>query len=563
MPFRKMILAASAAGLALGAAQANAAILYEPDHASYAGWTNYAFQNAVPLAKPLWSADYGLPKVEYGPVDDRIAVGGGRVYYAKNGAVVATDVRTGAVPWTYRGHDVATVAFADGTVYALTSGGGLHKLDAATGKRLWTLQVDDAAGAAVLPESDAAYLATGGALFAVDAATGHMKWSNLELAGGYGSAILLQDKVLFATSRSGAITYDVVVAIDKATGKTLWDVGGVPLQIRDDVGYFRNTWPIHDRSTHGLQVDVVDMATGRIVEEREYVPVPEGKDAFTFAARQAVMSGDQLFALGADDVVYKHHIDVSPDAANVERMEVGDAWIAGPYDGKLFFPGSNGFGLFARKTIDRNWVYYEGLDNAVQRIDFADSGMFVGQTDGEIYALNVSTGKALFRFDAGAQRFGRFHVSDGTLLVQGEDKLYAFALPAELTKPLDERGSQPYPEARALLTIDGKAETFEPAAVMIDNRMFVPLRALFQAVGATVDFDDASGEVRVAYGDRAFALKEGAPYADVGGERQPMSYAPTLANGSVYVPLREVGALLGVDVNWIDATRTVEIRTTP
>jgi hypothetical protein len=208
-------------------------------------------------------------------------------------------------------------------------------------------------------------------------------------------------------------------------------------------------------------------------------------------------------------------------------------------------------------------VYYEGLDNTVQRIDFVDSGMFVGQTDGEMYALNVSTAKALFRFDTGSQRFGRFHVADGTLLVQGEDKLYAFAVPAELTKPLDGRDSQPYPEAKASLTIDGAAETFEPAPVMIDNRMFVPLRALFQAVGATVDFDEASGEVRVTYGDRAFALKEGAPYADVAGERQPMSYAPTLVNGSAYVPLREVGALLGVDVAWVDSTRTVEIRTAP
>jgi len=562
MLFRKMILA-GAAGLALGASQASAAILYEPAHDRYAGSTSYGHRNAVPIAKPLWSAEYGLPKEdEYG--DDRIAVGGGRVYYAKNGAVVATDVRTGAVPWTYRGHDVATVAYADGAVYALTTGGGLHKLDAATGRRLWTHQADEAAaGADLYAEAQAVYLATGQGLLSVDAVTGHLNWENPDAVGYLETLIVLEDKLLYPTVVSGALTTEVVYAVDKATGKTLWRAGGVPLQIRDDVGYFQNTWPVHDLSTHGLQVDVVDMETGEVKEKKPFVPIPEGQDRMTFAARQAVMSGDQLLARGADGVVYKHHIDVSPDAANVERMEVGGEWIAGPYDGKLFFHNQNRLGLYARKTIDRTWVYYEGLDNAVQRIDFVDTGMFVGQTDGEIYALNVSTAKALFRFDTGSQRFGRFHVAAGTLLVQGEDKLYAFALPAELTKPLDGRDAQSYPEAKASLSIDGQAETFEPGPVMIDSRLFVPLRALFQAVGATVDFDDASGEVRVAYRGRAFALKQGAPYADVAGERQPMPYAPTLANGSVYVPLREVGALLGVSVAWDDATRTVEIRTAP
>jgi outer membrane protein assembly factor BamB len=62
--------------------------------------------------------------------------------------------------------------------------------------------------------------------------------------------------------------------------------------------------------------------------------------------------------------------------------------------------------------------------------------MFVGQTDGEIYVLDDTTGKALFRFQTSARNFEPFHVVNGVLLVQAEDMLYAFQLPKQLLQPL-------------------------------------------------------------------------------------------------------------------------------
>ncbi|WP_375295279.1 stalk domain-containing protein, partial [Paenibacillus sp.] len=45
----------------------------------------------------------------------------------------------------------------------------------------------------------------------------------------------------------------------------------------------------------------------------------------------------------------------------------------------------------------------------------------------------------------------------------------------------------------SLRRFNGKRkQRFEPSPIMIDNRMFVPLRALFEAVGAAVEYDEAT-----------------------------------------------------------------------
>ncbi|WP_309122654.1 copper amine oxidase N-terminal domain-containing protein, partial [Paenibacillus sp.] len=149
------------------------------------------------------------------------------------------------------------------------------------------------------------------------------------------------------------------------------------------------------------------------------------------------------------------------------------------------------------------------------------------------------------------------------LLAQTEDTLYAFDLPKELQRKPGQFLTPIQRKAEAALRIDGEEQRFEPSPIMIDNRMFVPLRALFEAVGAAVEYDEATSGVNVAYADRAFTLREGAPFALVGGKQQALSYAPLLMNAAVYVPLRDVGGLLGVEVVWNDDTRTVEITTAP
>ena len=196
--------------------------------------------------------------------------------------------------------------------------------------------------------------------------------------------------------------------------------------------YAENTWPANDGTTHQFRLSVVDLATGETIEERQYIPVPEGVDPLTHQAYASATDGESLFIQAADQTVYQYDYRIQGDAQQPKVYSSRGQWIAGPYNNKLFFAGEDGRGIEAVKLIDRNRIYYEGLDNPVSRLDFYDTGMFVGQTDGEIYALDVTTGKALFRFQTNARDFDPFQIVDGVLLASAEGTVYAFELPKKL-----------------------------------------------------------------------------------------------------------------------------------
>ncbi|HZG86858.1 PQQ-binding-like beta-propeller repeat protein [Paenibacillus sp.] len=559
---RAVAAAVAAAGWssAWAAPPADAAVLYEPHRTAEAGVMQSDAPSAVPLASPRWTVEYGRPTQEDSWSGSRIALAGSKAVFVQNGKAVAVELATGKRAWSF-GSNIVSIASADGSVYALTAGGTLSRLAAETGAERWRSQFDDAAGDGELTaEPEYVYVKHAEGLVCVDADTGHAYWRNADAAGA-GESVPLADFVLYATAVSGAITQDVTYVIDKATGSTRWRVEGVPLQVRDDVVYLRDTYPPGDAEPYGLKIDAIDTATGKPRGSLHFIPLGEGEDPLLHRAGHAVIDGDLVIALGADEKLYVTHLDASPEQRAV--LEDAGTWIGGPSGGTLFFSGKNGFGLHARKLIDEGRIDYDGLDNPVSRLGVVGGALFAGQSDGEVFAFDAAAGKAVFRAQTDAAgQYGPFLVANGMLLVQAKHTLYAYALPEALQT--GSAAAATNAPASARLVVDGTERRFEPSPVMIGNRMYVPLRALFQAVGARVTFDEAEGgSVQVEYRGRTFTLQEGAPFALEGGQRQAMGHAPTLVNGAVYVPLRDVGELLGVGVEWSRETRTVDIDTTP
>ncbi|TLS49053.1 hypothetical protein FE782_27660 [Paenibacillus antri] len=561
-PFRKMILpAATALSLSLAAPPVGAEVWYEPQLIPSGTVASSDSAFAAPLARPRWTIEYDKPTDGDEWNDDRVVATDKRPYYIQRGKLVAAEPSSGRRAWTVDGNVVSVAVEDDTAVYALSAAGALSRLSASDGGVAWRTQIDDAANGGELVVADGTvYVKYAGGLLAVDAKSGHRLWRNTD-AYSYGTPIPLKGLLLFATSESGAITRDFTYGIDKATGRTLWKAEGVPLQVRSDVVYLRDTYPVGDDEAFGLKVDVVATMTGEAKGSRYFLPLPEGRDRLTGGAGRAVIAGDLVIAAAFDGSVYRTHLDAEPANAAVMAAE-SRSDFAGPYGGKLFFADPGG-SLHSRDVLTNARVDYSGLDNPVARLDVREDGLYVGQTDGDLFAFDVHSGKALFRFETGAKHFGPFRVVGNLLLVQTEGTLYAFDLPKELQRTPGQVLTPIQRKAEAALRIDGVEQRFEPSPIMIDNRMFVPLRALFEAVGAAVEYDEATSGVNVAYADRAFTLREGAPFALVGGKQQSLSYAPLLMNAAVYVPLRDVGGLLGVEVVWHDDTRTVEIATAP
>ncbi|MGI4791582.1 MAG: stalk domain-containing protein [Janthinobacterium lividum] len=97
--------------------------------------------------------------------------------------------------------------------------------------------------------------------------------------------------------------------------------------------------------------------------------------------------------------------------------------------------------------------------------------------------------------------------------------------------------------------------------LQIKGSTLVPMRGIFEALGATVKFDKASLTVYGQKGATAIILPLGALTATVNGQPQSLPQAAQLINGTTLVPLRFISQALGASVSWNPAIRTVTILT--
>jgi hypothetical protein len=108
-------------------------------------------------------------------------------------------------------------------------------------------------------------------------------------------------------------------------------------------------------------------------------------------------------------------------------------------------------------------------------------------------------------------------------------------------------------------TVDGVGAKLPAAPFMNDGVTYLPLRFVAEVMGGQIDWINSEKRVRVLRGDTMLELWVGGKDMTLNGVRQPMSAAPILKNGSVYVPVRIVSEQLGQKVDWAGATKTITI----
>jgi copper amine oxidase-like protein len=129
------------------------------------------------------------------------------------------------------------------------------------------------------------------------------------------------------------------------------------------------------------------------------------------------------------------------------------------------------------------------------------------------------------------------------------------ALGASLASVAAAQTSAPYVK----VFVDGSPVYFDQAPVMANGRVLVPLRGVFERLGATVNWDSASQTVLAQRGATSVSLRIGSPQAFVNGQAQFLDVPAMLIGGRTVVPLRFVSQALGAGVNWDATTSTVQI----
>ena len=99
---------------------------------------------------------------------------------------------------------------------------------------------------------------------------------------------------------------------------------------------------------------------------------------------------------------------------------------------------------------------------------------------------------------------------------------------------------------------------FDTQPVFIKNRTMVPIRGVFEAMGATVDWDNNEKIVTIEKGIKIQVQLDN-PKALVDGKTILMDVPAAGINGRILVPIRFISEALKANVDWVNSTKTVFI----
>lgn len=107
--------------------------------------------------------------------------------------------------------------------------------------------------------------------------------------------------------------------------------------------------------------------------------------------------------------------------------------------------------------------------------------------------------------------------------------------------------------------LDGEYISFDVQPRLIDDRTMVPMRGIFEELGATVNWDAATQTVVVQTEETIVSCTIGKKELIINGVKKAIDAAPCIVLGRTLVPIRFISEAMNCTVSWNYQTRTVLI----
>lgn len=397
----------------------------EAPHSSYQGLT-WTPPDTTATVKPKWSVAIDVPKDQYRILAGTLATGAGNVYVFQKGRLLAINAKTGKTQWTYGTKLAPPIKYENGTVYAFSSDGALHAIQASSGKKKWVKSVGTAGIGKLLVNGNKVYVVDRH-IRAFDAASGALLWKDAYQNdfSVFGIAFA-KGKVLVSTEFSGAYTYEALLAFDASNGRLAWEAGNAsfPLDIKDNQLLVQQTSSLMNQ-LEKTTLDTIDLASGNVVKTVEYTE--NGK---------AWIDNGRVYIFSAG-VVYAYPLDADPAQVTRDSYRSDSSyknyWAAGPDAGRILF--TDGVNITGSKLVDKSTVYYgsAGASGAsIARFDTFGNGLYIAYSDGRLEAKDLMTAKRAFLLQMPGHVFGPTQREDGMIIVQSQGMVSAVPEPAQL-----------------------------------------------------------------------------------------------------------------------------------
>jgi hypothetical protein len=98
------------------------------------------------------------------------------------------------------------------------------------------------------------------------------------------------------------------------------------------------------------------------------------------------------------------------------------------------------------------------------------------------------------------------------------------------------------------------------SAIVRGDTILVPLRSMFEQMGATVSYDPATKTVDVSKPGSDVKVTVGVAQVTINGETRPLDVPPEMYRGTVVVPIRVISEGMGAYVQWVPEQKAVVVR---
>lgn len=107
--------------------------------------------------------------------------------------------------------------------------------------------------------------------------------------------------------------------------------------------------------------------------------------------------------------------------------------------------------------------------------------------------------------------------------------------------------------------LNGKELSFDQPPYIENGTTMVPMRAIFEALGASVNYDTETKAITATKGSTVIKLFANSDTATVNGKEVTLMSPVANKNGTTMVPLRLVSEALGAEVSWDAESKTINI----
>jgi Copper amine oxidase N-terminal domain len=165
-------------------------------------------------------------------------------------------------------------------------------------------------------------------------------------------------------------------------------------------------------------------------------------------------------------------------------------------------------------------------------------------------------------FNAVAAQPGASHGNIGTnAIAQGEGAMAA--PPANFGSPPSGQYPILFNDHHVYAKPDILKQARVLAALVRGGTLLIPLRSMFEQMGATVSYDAGSKTVTVSKAGAEVKVTVGKPEVIINGESRPLDVPPIIYQGTVLVPVRVISEGMGAYVQWVPDRRIVVVRYIP